>query len=63
MKRNPNETPRIGRKDQQDPDRGTSEPREGVMDADAERSDRETDDERDHSRRPGSDSPRPAPAK
>jgi len=64
------ETPRIGRKDQQDPDRATSGPREGAWDDDAERSDREAgagrpvrlDEEADR-RRPGSDSSRPTPAK
>ena len=63
------ETPRIGRKDQQDPDRDTRGPREGAID-DTERSDREAGagrpvqlDEEGRSRRPGTDSPRPAPAK
>jgi hypothetical protein len=65
------ETPRIGRKDQQDPDRATSGPREGAWDDDAERSDREAgagrpvrlDEEADRARRPGRDSSRPTPAK
>ena len=71
MKKDPkNETPRIGRKDQQDPDRDTRGPREGALDDDSERSDREAGagrpvqlDEEGRSRRPGTDSPRPAPAK
>jgi hypothetical protein len=67
------ETPRIGRKDQQDPDRATSGPREGAWDDDAERSDREAgagrpvqldeEEEKDRARRPGTDPSRPTPAK
>ena len=70
MKKEPKETPRIGRKDQQDPDRDTRGPREGGIDPDAERSDRDAGagrpvqlDEEGRSRRPGTESPRPAPAK
>jgi len=70
MKKEPKEAPRIGRKDQQDPDRETRGPREGTVDRDAERSDREAGagrpvqlDEEGRARRPGTDSPRPAPAK
>lgn len=70
MKKEPKGTPRIGRKDQQDPDRETGTSREGAFDHDAERSDREAGagrpvqlDEEGRSRRPGTDSPRPAPAK
>ena len=70
MKKEPRETPRIGRKDQQDPDRETRTTREGAFDHDAERSDREAGagrpvqlDEEGRSRRPSTDSPRPAPAK
>lgn len=70
MKKEPKEAPRIGRKDQQDPDRETRGPREGTVDHDAERSDREAGagrpvqlDEEGRERRPGTDSPRPAPAK
>ena len=72
MKKQPKETPtpRIGRKDQQDPDREIRGPREGDFDNDSERSDREAGagrpvqlDEEGRSRRPGTDSPRPAPAK
>ena len=36
MKEEPKGTPRIGRKDQQDPDRETGTPREGAFDHDAE---------------------------
>ena len=64
------QTPRIGRKDQQDPDRAPSGPREGTGNDDTERSDREAGagrpvrlEEEDRGRRPGPDSPRPAPAK
>ncbi len=70
MKKKPKEPPRIGRKDEQDPDRATTGPREGTFDDDAERSDREAGagrpvqlDEEGRSRRPGTESPRPAPAK
>jgi hypothetical protein len=70
MKKEPKGTPRIGRKDQQDPDRETGTPREGAFDHDAERSDHDAGagrpvqlDEEGRSRRPGTDSPRPAPAK
>ena len=70
MKKDPKERPRIGRKDQQDPDRDTRGPREGAFDGDSERSDREAGagrpvrlDEEGRSRRPETDSPRPAPAK
>lgn len=70
MKKGPKEKPRIGRKDQQDPDRETPGPRDGAFDDDAERSDREAGagrpvrlDEEGRSHRPGTDSARPAPAK
>ena len=59
--------PRIGRKDQQDPDRGARDPRAGAVDRKPERSDREAGagrpvqlDVEGRSRRPESDSPRPA---
>lgn len=58
--------PRIGRKDLQDPDRDQREPREGQIDREPERSDRDAGagrpvqlDEEGRSRR-GSDSPRPS---
>ena len=58
--------PRIGPKDQQDPDRGTRDPRNGV-DRESERSDRKAGagrpvqlDVEGRSRKPESDSPRPA---
>lgn len=58
--------PRIGRKDQQDPDRDVRGPREGRVGRESERSDREAGagrpvqlDEEGRSRRPESDSPRP----
>ena len=58
------QTPRIGRKDLQDPDRDVRSPREGAVDREPERSDREAGagrpvqlDEEGRSRR--SDSPRP----
>jgi len=57
--------PRIGRKDQQDPDRDSRDPREGRPDREPERSDRDAGagrpvrlDEEGRSRRPDSDSPR-----
>ena len=48
MKREPRRkpNPRIGRKDLQDPDRDTSSPREGDVDPDRERSDREAGTDR-----------------
>jgi len=59
--------PRIGRKDLQDPDRDVRSPREGSVERDAERSDRDAGagrpvqlDEEGHSRPTASDSPRPA---
>lgn len=58
--------PRIGRKDQQDPDRGTRDPRKGV-DREPERSDRDAGagrpvqlDVEGRPARPESDSARPA---
>jgi hypothetical protein len=68
MKKEPKEkqTPRIGRKDLQDPDRDIRGPREGRVD-EPERSDREAGagrpvqlDEEGRSRRPVTDSPRPS---
>ena len=60
------QTPRIGRKDLQDPDRDTRDPRESRVDREPERSDRGAGagrpvqlDEEARSRRPGTDSPRP----
>jgi hypothetical protein len=59
--------PRIGRKDLQDPDRDVRSPREGSVQPDAERSDRNAGagrpvqlDEEGRSRPSESDSPRPA---
>jgi hypothetical protein len=59
------QTPRIGRKDLQDPDRDVRSPREGGVDREPERSDRDAGagrpvqlDEEGRSRR--SDSPRPS---
>lgn len=69
MARKPKTTkpPRIGRKDLQDPDRDVRSPRQGSVERDAERSDREAGagrpvqlDEEGRSRPAGSDSPRPA---
>ena len=58
--------PRIGRKDLQDPDRDIRNPREGGVDREPERSDRDAGagrpvqlDEEGRSRRPGTDSARP----
>lgn len=58
--------PRVGRKDQQDPDRGNLSPREGGVDRGPERSDREAGagrpvqlDAEGRTPRPESDSPRP----
>lgn len=58
--------PPIGRKDQQDPDRGTRNPREGSVDRGPERSDRDAGagrpvqlDVEGRAHRPESDSPRP----
>ena len=58
--------PRVGRKDQQDPDRGSRSPREGSVDRGPERSDRDAGagrpvqlDVEGRPRRPESDSPRP----
>ena len=58
--------PRIGRKDLQDPDRGVRDPRQGRVDREPERSDRDAGagrpvqlDVEGRSRRPESDSPRP----
>jgi hypothetical protein len=55
--------PPIGRKDQQDPDRGNRAPREGRVDREPERSDRDAGAGRpvqlDIEGRPESDSPRP----
>jgi hypothetical protein len=58
--------PRIGRKDLQDPDRGVRDPREGRVDREPERSDRDAGagrpvqlDVEGRSRRPESDSSRP----
>jgi hypothetical protein len=60
----PKQTPRIGRKDLQDPDRDVRSPREGGLDREPERSDRDAGagrpvqlDEEDRSRR--ANSPRP----
>jgi hypothetical protein len=57
--------PRIGRKDQQDPDRGPRNPREGSVDREPQRSDREAGAGRPvqldvEGRSPRPDSPRPA---
>ena len=59
--------PRIGRKDLQDPDRDVRSPRQGGVERDAERSDRDAGagrpvqlDEEGQSRPTDSDSPRPA---
>ena len=59
-------TPRVGRKDLQDPDRDIRGPREGRVDPEPERSDRDAGagrpvqlDEEGRSHRPGTDSPRP----
>ena len=55
--------PPIGRKDQQDPDRGNRAPREGLVDHEPERSDRDAGAGRpvqlDVEDRPEADSPRP----
>lgn len=60
------QTPRIGRKDLQDPDRDIRGPREGRVDREPERSDRGAGagrpvqlDEEGRAHRPGTDSPRP----
>jgi len=60
------QTPRIGRKDLQDPDRDIRAPREGRVDREPERSDRDAGagrpvqlDEERRGHRPGTDSPRP----
>jgi hypothetical protein len=65
MKEPRQKTPRIGRKDLQDPDRDVRSPREGGVDREPERSDRDAGagrpvqlDEEGRSRR--SDSPRPS---
>ncbi len=67
-KKGPTETPPIGRKDEQDPDRESREPRDRVFDGDDERSDRDAGagrpvqlDEEESPRRP--DPARPTPAK
>lgn len=69
MKKEPRgkSTPRIGRKDQQDPDRDPGNPREGRVNPEPERSDRKAGagrpvqlDEEGRSHRPGTDSPRPS---
>jgi len=59
------QTPRIGRKDLQDPDRDLRGPREGRVDPEPERSDRDAGagrpvqlDEEARPHRPGTDSPR-----
>jgi hypothetical protein len=61
------QTPRIGRKDLQDPDRDVRNPREGGVDREPERSDRDAGagrpvqlDEEGRARRSGTDSPRPS---
>lgn len=60
------QTPRIGRKDLHDPDRDVRNPREGGVDREPERSDRDAGagrpvqlDEEGRARRSGTDSPRP----
>ena len=59
------QTPRIGRKHLQDPDRDIRAPREGRVDREPERSDRDAGagrpvqlDEEGRTHRPGTDSPR-----
>lgn len=59
--------PQVGRKDLQDPDRDIRGPREGRVDREPERSDRDAGagrpvqlDEEGRSHRPGTDSPHPS---